>query len=212
MKHRFIFLIVLGSILIAVSPALAGVGTTGGNFLLLGGGARPLGMGEAFVALTDDPSAVYWNPAGLAKMVFPGLEYTYNQWFVDIKHSYFNYAFPSANGTLGIGYSLLDSGDIPGYSASGSPESSFKAQASALSLAWGRRLNDRFSAGVCVKTISESLQNSSATAIAMDGGLIFEANPRLSFGAAVQNLGGACRNPLAVNLPAGGRFPEPALY
>ncbi|MEO6223141.1 MAG: hypothetical protein ABIP90_07805, partial [Vicinamibacterales bacterium] len=48
-------------------------------FLILGGaipasaqtgfeviGSRALGMGGAFVAVADDPSAVFWNPAGLA--------------------------------------------------------------------------------------------------------------------------------------------------
>src|SRR5262245_56330695 len=29
-------------------------------------GTRALGMGGAFVAVADDSSAVYWNPAGLA--------------------------------------------------------------------------------------------------------------------------------------------------
>src|ERR1700754_3107460 len=29
---------------------------------------RALGMGGAFVAVADDPSAVYWNPAGLPRM------------------------------------------------------------------------------------------------------------------------------------------------
>ncbi len=31
-------------------------------------GARPMGMGGAFVAVADDPTAVYWNPAGLAQL------------------------------------------------------------------------------------------------------------------------------------------------
>ncbi len=31
-------------------------------------GTRALGMGGAFVAVADDPSAVYWNPAGLPRM------------------------------------------------------------------------------------------------------------------------------------------------
>jgi len=34
-------------------------------FLLIGPGARATGMGEAFVAVADDPTATYWNPAGL---------------------------------------------------------------------------------------------------------------------------------------------------
>jgi hypothetical protein len=35
------------------------------EFLKIGAGARPLAMGGAFVALADDASAGYWNPAGL---------------------------------------------------------------------------------------------------------------------------------------------------
>jgi hypothetical protein len=31
-------------------------------------GTRPLSMGEAFVAVADDGNAIYWNPAGLARM------------------------------------------------------------------------------------------------------------------------------------------------
>jgi hypothetical protein len=41
-------------------PALAGAQTFGGI------GVRAEGMGGAFVAVADDASAVYWNPAGIA--------------------------------------------------------------------------------------------------------------------------------------------------
>ena len=35
------------------------------NFLGLGAGARANGMGDAFVAVADDATAIFWNPAGL---------------------------------------------------------------------------------------------------------------------------------------------------
>ncbi|MDI6839834.1 MAG: UPF0164 family protein [bacterium] len=39
-----------------------------GEFMEIGVGARALGMGNAFVALADDPTAFYWNPAGLVRV------------------------------------------------------------------------------------------------------------------------------------------------
>jgi hypothetical protein len=39
-----------------------------GAFMELGMGARALAIGNAFVGLADDPTAFYWNPAGLTQM------------------------------------------------------------------------------------------------------------------------------------------------
>jgi hypothetical protein len=37
-----------------------------GDFMSVGGSARPLGMGGAFVAVAADASTVWWNPAGVS--------------------------------------------------------------------------------------------------------------------------------------------------
>jgi len=181
--------VILSILMIVSSSAWAGAGKTGAEFLKLGGGARALGMGEAYVALADDSTSVFWNPAGLAKMNFPDLTYMYNQWFLDIKHQYLNFAFPTVNGTFGGSYSLLDSGDIQGYDSTGALTSTFKTSSSALTFSWGRRINQRLSFGLCLKTISESLENRSASSTAADLGVLFDVNPRFSLGAAIQNVG-----------------------
>lgn len=63
-RNTRFFLIAL---LIAIIPLSAFADRTRGGvlFLLIGPGARATGMGEAFVAVADDPTATYWNPAGL---------------------------------------------------------------------------------------------------------------------------------------------------
>jgi hypothetical protein len=43
-------------------------GTDAAAFLNNGVGARALAMGEAFVSVCDDSTAIYWNPAGLGKL------------------------------------------------------------------------------------------------------------------------------------------------
>lgn len=80
-------LIVLGCFTFAPSasaqqPVLSGgKGTPLKNFPIYPVGARPLGMGGAFIALADDVSATYWNPAGLAYLPRP--ELTLQGMFID---------------------------------------------------------------------------------------------------------------------------------
>src|SRR5687768_12865197 len=51
--------------LVAATPAVAGT-ETGFAFLTLPAGARAAALGGAFTSVADDPSAVFWNPAGIA--------------------------------------------------------------------------------------------------------------------------------------------------
>lgn len=52
--------------LLSAIPTGAGATKYAGDFMAIGGGARPLGMGGTFVAVANDASAVYYNPAGIS--------------------------------------------------------------------------------------------------------------------------------------------------
>ena len=64
MKIRILLAITIS--LISVSPIVAG--RYAGDFMAIGAGVRPLGMGGAFAAIADDGSAIYWNPSGIAQI------------------------------------------------------------------------------------------------------------------------------------------------
>ena len=53
-------------LVLLLSQNIMAQGESAVPFLLIAPGARPGGMGEAGVALANDATAVYWNPAGLA--------------------------------------------------------------------------------------------------------------------------------------------------
>lgn len=72
-------------------------------------GARGLGMGRAFVAIADDASAIYWNPAGLANLGSPQVHLTYHRPFLvpDLAVNFAGVAWPTARGTGHAAWSHL---------------------------------------------------------------------------------------------------------
>src|SRR5436309_2233650 len=99
--HRFVRpqVLALALLWMILTPALAlAAGEAGFAFLKLGVGARPMGMGSAYVALADDPTAVYWNPAGLASAEGTQLLVMHNEWIQDFRQE-----FAAVSGSLGPG-------------------------------------------------------------------------------------------------------------
>lgn len=66
MRKLAILLIMIASIACAWHGSALAISEGGAIFLLIRPGARACGMGSAFVAVADDASATYFNPAGLA--------------------------------------------------------------------------------------------------------------------------------------------------
>ena len=84
-------LLILISILILVTecnaqlfPTLGGqrAGISSLQFLKIGVGGRASAMGDAFIAIADDASALYWNPAGLVFAKQNEVMFSHNSWAV----------------------------------------------------------------------------------------------------------------------------------
>ena len=59
-------------------------GTTAANFLEIGVGSRATSMGDAYVAVANDVSSIYWNPAGLASVSNSSALFMVQPWLVEI--------------------------------------------------------------------------------------------------------------------------------
>jgi hypothetical protein len=90
-----------------------GAQTSQAAFVDVGLGARPVGLGRAFVALADDANAMLYNPAGLASLERMELTSTYARLFPGIEDDklhvgYLGFIRPVRRvGTLGIGITNL---------------------------------------------------------------------------------------------------------
>jgi long-subunit fatty acid transport protein len=178
------------------------VGTAGAQFLKIGAGARAVGMGEAFTAVVDDATAMYWNPAGLAQAKKQEITFTHNQWLGDIKHEFIAYCLPmGVNGTLGMNLTVLNVGEMPVTTVEGSGDSNgefFTCVDWAFAIGYGRNLTDKVAFGATAKVIQQRIWDMKASAFAMDLGVSAKTGYKslriaaalLNFGTDVQYSGG----------------------
>lgn len=177
----------------------AGAGTSAAPFLKLGFGARPMGMGEAFVALADDASALYYNPAGIAFPWASPEARAPRNWEILVAHSlHVQDVRISQLGLLrrpfGLSLTYLSLNDIEGRtSESDAPDNTFGASDLALGLSYARSFGG-LGLGVTAKYVQEKISTYSSDTFTADlGGLYRLRRWPLSFGASIANLGGQIR-------------------
>jgi hypothetical protein len=163
-------------------------GTTGAAFLKIPCGARAIGMGGAFVAMSDDPYAVYWNPAGLAHSSQKKMTFTYLDYFEGMGFGYIGYVYPTGMGTFGLALSYLGHEEIPQYDFEGKRIGSYRANDMVTTLSYGRRFGREILVGGNLKWISQRIEREEGSCFAIDLGGIYRMGT-VSFGAAILNLG-----------------------
>jgi len=173
------------------------------EFLYMGAGARALGLGGAFVAVADDSTAAYWNPAGLCQQ--EGREFTLMHAARFSRLATFDcvgYAQSLPVGTVGINWLRFGVGDIPRFPEpegtpgqrknspvfrpSGVPEGYFSNSENALFLSFGRGFAVNITPGLqltktwamvgvggSLKMLSQSLDNYRGRGFGLDLGFLF---------------------------------------
>lgn len=170
------------------------VGTTAAEFLQIGVGARASALGGAFVASADDAAALYWNPAGLARMAQSEVLVTHSAWLADVTFDYLGVGLQAgALGTVGVSVTRLGVPDMLVRTEDrqeGTGET-FDAADLAVGLSVGRAVTDRFSVGLTAKFIQQRIWHASATGFAVDLGTQFRTDffGGLTIGAALYNFG-----------------------
>ena len=199
----------LASVLIigmAGQAQATGAGAIGLTFPI---GARYNSLGEAGTALSQDATAVWWNPGGLAFLpqrperrdaqvmqskLAAGLA-------DDIQLIWAGYGMPlGESGALGFGLTYLDMGEQQGTDEGGGDTGTFSSYEFAFTATYGVRLSRTLGVGIGVKYWRDKLApddiiqdkggGGSGDSFGVDLGLLWKV-PKLrsNFGVAVANLG-----------------------
>ncbi len=168
-------------------------GTTAAKFLGIPVGPRALAMGGAFVAVANDASAMYWNPAGIARLDKSEVILSHSEWIADIDFNYGGIVLQSSDvGTFGLNFTSLVMAEME-RTTEEQPDGTgnfFSAGSFAVGISYARNLTEWFSIGFNAKYVQESIWNSTASGLALDVGTLFTTPfPGLKFGAGLSNFG-----------------------
>jgi hypothetical protein len=194
----------------------SGKGTSGAQFLRIGAGARGPAMGGAFSPVADDATAIYWNPAGMARMDKREVALSYNAYFKDTAAQFLGYGHPTDHGTFGLGVSMFGVKNIEKRSdVAGDADTpdlgTFNTRDMALALGYANKMaENRLRYGASLKYINSNLNTKSAATAALDMGLLYSLmdEDRMIASLAVLNLGGTLKfdaesDPLPLDIKPG---------
>lgn len=174
------------------------------NLLSTPAGWPSTGAASGFTGMAQDPLAIYVNPAGLAiqdersLLVHHGLLAFSSSWDL----AAVSYPIPGLGG-VGLGFARLGTGGIEGYDAQNRPTSTMSYRETAAAASVARRVYGPVWAGATFKILGQSLGDLSASAPALDLGVLFR--PAALRGAQV---GLSAQNVVAGALDLGGVAPS----
>ncbi|MCX6148953.1 MAG: PorV/PorQ family protein [Ignavibacteriales bacterium] len=176
-------------------PTLGGqrAGISTAQFLKIGVGGRASAMGDAFIAVANDASALYWNPAGLVQSNKDEVIFSHNEWLIDVKHEFVGAVYHlSSNDAVGVSLTSLHMKDMKvttEFMPFGTGEF-FSFGDIALALTYSRKMTEQFSFGGTVRYIEETLDKLKMRGVMIDlGTLYWTGLGTTRFAVAVTNFG-----------------------
>ena len=203
-RFRYIFLLFGVFVLSAALYGKDGDGQAGltSPFSEYGFGARAMGLGNSYVALAEDGTAVFWNPAGLDYIYQQNVTLFHSSLYEGTLYDFLGYAYPTLNiGTFGLGIARLSTGEIIETDINNEKLGEFSFEKYRLYLGYGLKLPYDLAAGVSVKVERSAFFNMQqfndaiGTGVGLDAGIMYR--PRWfssalvrdwSAGLSIQNL------------------------
>ena len=176
-------------------PILGGqrAGTSVFTFLNIGVSARAVGMGESVVALNQDASSIFYNPAIIAQLENTEISVSQIKWPAEINYDYFSIThrlfgrnYIGFNGGILHMEPMLETTE---YHPEGTGNY-FRFQDRFFGVTYGAKMTDRFSFGMTIKHVAEDMAGHHMSAFLLDMGTFYWTGYRsLRFCASLSNFG-----------------------
>lgn len=177
-------------------PNLGGqrAGISSYQFLKIGVGARAVALGETFVAIANDASALYWNPAGLSQFSGHEVVFAHTEYVVDIKHEFLGGVYHlSEYDAVGLAFTSLHMEDME-ITTETQPFGTgryFSFGDIAVALSYSRKMTEQFSFGVTGRFVEETLDMLKMRGFMVDIGTYYLTGlGSARFAVVVTNFGG----------------------
>jgi hypothetical protein len=189
----FMLMVILFTYGISSAGEISKRGTSAAPFLQLGAGGRATGMGQAFTAIADDASALYWNPAGMERVSSSSISFSYMDWIANMSFVHAGVVLKTNSmGSFGLSVTSLSTEEMLVRTVQ-EPEGlgwRFDAADMAIGLSYAKDLTDRFSFGGTFKYIQRRIWHMEASAIAADFGFLYSLPWKgVKLGLSVTNFG-----------------------
>ena len=169
--------------------------TTGWQFLKIAPDARSAGMSESYLAVVNDVSALYWNPAGITRLDTSKFNFAvdYTDYAAGTKMNFGGITYRIDDNTLvGVSMQYFDAGEMDvtteflpfGYGQT------FRATDLGLGVSFAKELTDQFGFGVTARYVREDLASVHNQNLVFDFGFQYDIGiQNTRFAVAITNFG-----------------------
>jgi hypothetical protein len=209
-KIKFMTTVILLLVFVATPVAaqeMKKIAQAGLQFLKIDPVARSASMGGAMTVVDFSSSAMFFNPAGIARMEKQfDISFNTNQWIADIQYNSVGAAYTFEGiGTFGVHGIFSDYGDIPGAQLADNDLGyevidNIDVNSYAVGISYGVNLSSNFAIGASARYVSQNLGSSvmndgstkknEVSGMTFDFGTVFYPGwESFRFGISVKNFG-----------------------